>query len=257
MCAIGKARKETPFALRLAFAALGVAVLMLIDNIWEIKTAWSTANISIYYLFFNAIVFSGIMSSYLIPVLCCLPWNMKNIKQRGKTMEKMTVGRKARDFFIATACGGLAVSLGYGFFVGICSLKFPFASDDVIEAGMTIFPYVSYSLNGYVGLHLFIMLLNGFLLGALYGGMSATFALFTLNESVVILIPFMVRFLWIQLYRIIPIEYNDRIDYWLFMRTSYSEELQTPFFAIGRVLLILIVFLIVYLVKSKQEVIQQ
>ncbi len=256
MSIVNKARTAKLFGLKLILAGLGVAVLMLIDNIWEIKTAWSTENISIYYLFFNAIVFSGIMSSYLIPVLCCLPWNMETIKQRRKTMQKMTVKRKTQNFFTATACGGVVVSLGYGLFIGICSLKFPFVSDDVIEAGMTIFPYVSYSLNGYVGLHLFIMLLNGFLLGSLYGGISASFALFTLNESVVILIPFMIRFLWIQLYRIFSIDYNFRIDYWLFMRTSCSEELQTPFFAIGRVLLILCVFLIVYLVKGKQEVTQ-
>ena len=256
MSTVNKARVVKLFGLKLILAGCGVALLMLIDNIWEIKTAWSTESISIYYLFFNAIVFSGIMSSYLIPVLCCLPWNMETVKRRRRTMQEKTIKRKMRDFFTAAVCGGVVVSLGYGLFAGICSLKFPFVSDDVIEAGMTIFPYVSYSLNGYVGLHLFIMLLNGFLLGALYGGMSATFALFTRNESVVILIPFMIRFLWIQLYRIVPIEYNYRIDYWLFMRTSYSEELQTPLLAIGRVLLILFVFLTVYLVKSKQEVIQ-
>lgn len=251
-----KVRTEKPFVLKLIFAGCGVALLMFIDNLWEIKTAWDTESISIYYLFFNAIVFSGMMSSYLLPVLCCLPWNMKTIRQRRENIQKKTGKRRVRNFFAASICGGGVVSLGYGLFVGICSLKYPFASDDVLESGMMIFPYVSYSLNGYVGLHLFIMLLNGFLLGSLYGGMSATFALFTANESVVILIPFMIRFLWIQLYRIFPIDYNLRIDYWLFMRTSCSEELQTPLFAIGRVLLILCVFLTVYLVKSKQEDIQ-
>ena len=114
MRTVEKVSVKKSFTIKLIMAGLGISLLMFIDNAWEIKTAWSTESISIYYLFFNAIVFSGMMSSYLLPVLCCLPWNIKTVKSRNNNRSKVAK-EKTWNFVMAVVSSGTAVCLGYAF----------------------------------------------------------------------------------------------------------------------------------------------
>lgn len=251
---------ERAFSWRFAISVLAIVLLMMLDNLWELRDAVHRSGYVVYYFFFNSIVFSGMLSIYGSAVACAIPYCGEASREYACGIQLQFVARAGRiryllsKFLSAVFSSGLCMSAGYLLFLGILSLFFPFVGQNTIETGMTIFPYVSYSMQNEIWLHVLIIVFNGFLTGALYGGISIAASTFFKDRLVIASIPFIARFIWIQIYRFIQLDEYSRLDMWLFMRTMHNTTPSTVLWSTLRVIVIVGVALYVYANESKRRI---
>lgn len=238
---------ERAFSSRFVIATIMVVLLMLLENIWEIRTAVLKSGYTVYYFFFNTIVFSGLLGTYGAPVACALPYCSELLRERNEGIREQFVVRVGykqyylSKFLTATLSSGTCLSLGYWLFIAVLLPFFSFSGNSIIDAGMSIFPYTEYSLADREWIHILIILYYGFLHGALYGALSTTASSFFKDKLVALVMPFLIRFSWIQLYRLVPIKNEYRLDYWLLMRTSIETNGITILLALLRVITIIFI----------------
>lgn len=248
------------FSRRFVCSALALALLMLTDNIWELREAARIPGYTVYYLFFNSIVFSGVFSTYGSAVACAIPYCAEANREYACGIQPQFASRAGRrgyllsKFLSAVASSGLCMACGYLLFIGALSLFFPFTGPQVAESGMDIFPYVSDSLDGRVWQHIIMISLNGFLTGAFYGGVTIAVSAYIKDRLVVLAIPFVIRFCWIQLYRLIQLSEQWRLDSWMFMLTMHKTALSTALYSTLRVTLVLLIALCIFYKKSTRRI---
>lgn len=80
------------FSFRFLIAVLCIAGVMLIDNLWEIRYAINSSGYSVYYFFFNAIVFPGGLSVYCSAIFCALPFCREVFVERKNNVQEKYVG---------------------------------------------------------------------------------------------------------------------------------------------------------------------
>lgn len=250
---------QRAFSSRFIVATAMVVLLMLLENVWEIRTAVYQSGYTVYYFFFNTIVFSGLLGTYGAPVACALPYCGELLQERIDGIHEQFVARVGfkqyylSKFLTATVSSGICLCMGYWLFIAVLLLFFPFSDVSVVNAGMSVFPYTEYSLAGCEWIHILIILYYGFLHGALYGALSTAASSFFKDKLVVFAMPFLIRFSWIQLYRLIPIKNEYRLDYWLLMRTSIRTDGTTMLVALLRVIAIIVIAALIYLRKCERR----
>lgn len=248
---------ERAFSTNFIIAILSVVLLMLMDNAWELKNAFGREGYTVYYFLFNTIVFSGMLGTYGTPVACSIPYCSSIIQEIqdgvfGQFFSRSGENRYVLSKFLTAAfSSGLCMSTGYWLFIAILILIFPFTGPSIMESGMIVFPYTDISQQGNIWIHIIIILYFGFWTGVLYGGITIMLSSFFKHRLIVYSIPFILRFSWIQLYRIIPVEYHYRLDYWLFMRTMYVSPSTTMLLCAVRISLLLLLSYFVLLKKVK------
>lgn len=101
------------FSSRFIVATVVVVLLMLLENVWEIRTAVYQSGYTVYYFFFNTIVFSGLLGTYGAPVACALPYCGELLQERIDGIHEQFVARVGfkqyylSKFLTATVSSGI------------------------------------------------------------------------------------------------------------------------------------------------------
>lgn len=243
---------ERALSLRFAISVSAIVLLMLLDNLWDFRDSLTHKGYTVYHFFFNAVVFSGLFSTYGIGVVCTMPYGQSVTQEFATEMHYQFAARSSRKAYllskyaVSVISSGLCVSLGYWTFILLLSLFYPFAGDELYESGMIQFPYVDMLLNGNYIQYIGEIVYNGFLLGSIYGGVCVALSLVFRNKIIVASLPFFVRFGWIQLYRAFKVEDAIRLDRRLMMRYALDSYRLTDLWSLIRTLVLLIVCFILF-----------
>lgn len=217
---------------RFTVCALGICLLMFLDNAWELRDGILYEGYTVYYFFFNAVVFSGMFTTYIGAVVCTLPFNTHSASHTLTPFSGQVgfkgIGRHAFPKFIRSVAGsGLCMSVGWGLFILLLSVRFPFVGLQTKNSGMIAFPYVQESMQGRAFFHLLAIAINGFLTGCFWGAIANAFSVWAKNQYELIIVPFVARFALVQAYRIFAVSENLRLDAWLNMLTIYRSAALT------------------------------
>lgn len=213
--------------------SLIVSLAMMADSPYELKMAWESQSISVYYLFFDTIIFAGMFENYFAAIICAFPFSKTYLQDYNSGRLLVAVyhqgkARYLRKQFLTGALGsGLCLSLGYLLFILILSARLPFINAQDIDSGLSTLPYIHYSLEGNTQLHKLIILYYGFLTGSLWGAVTMMSSAYFHDRLTVMAIPFFTKFIIIQTYRIFVIPSTYRLDSWLYMFTICQSELFT------------------------------
>lgn len=229
----------------LLIAATIVAIVMLIDNAGELYSDLTT--LSIGYMFFNTSVFpAGLCNRYLSPIVIILLCS-KAYENHMASQKRITSLFSLGLLYIRIVLlGGICIIISRSFFFGVLATKFPFVSSADRMIHLDLWPYYDLSFNGKTWLHITYILIYGFLLGCLYGGITCLLHSMTRSIGIITVSPFIIRVAWIQLCRLVTVADCFRIDGWLAMKTtvySYNATLFLTTFTIAIIILICFLFL--------------
>lgn len=226
-------KQKAPASLLRSFltCALGICLLMLLDNAWELRDAFLYEGYTVYYFFFNAVVFSGMFTTYIGAVVCTLPFNTyaasRSLHLSGGQGDIKAARKHAFPSFMKSIAGsGLCMAAGWGLFILLLRVRFPFVGLQTVDSGMVAFPYVQGSMQGRVLFHLFAILFNAFLTGCLWAALANAFSVWAKRYELII-VPFVARFTLVQIYRLFAVSENFRLDAWLNMLTIYQSAAWT------------------------------
>lgn len=220
------------FLLKLLFAMLCIAFAIMLDDVQGVKYALTEGFTSVYYCFFNSVVFSGMFGTYVCAIICVIPYASSYLKERNSGIFRYIAYRTGilqytlSKFVAGSITSGLCLSMGYGTFIMILSTKTSFVNSQDILSGLHQFPYVSISLSGRELNHIILILYYGFLTGSLWGGVTVFASAYICDPLSLAVTPFICKFLIVQIYRIARIPEIYRLDFWLYM----GEVLISPKF---------------------------
>lgn len=211
----------------IVISSLAISLLMFADNGNCIYYALVDQEASIYLCFFNTIVYTGMFGTYLASILTAIPHARSYLyeKRAGSSetliyrcgIQKYAISR----FLSSITSGGLCLALAYSIFIFILALRVPFVSEQDMISGLDYFPYVEMSYEGNAWIHIILIIYYGFLTGLLLNAPAVLASAFTDNDFLIISTPFVMKFLLVQIFRILGVPVNFRFDYWLYMRRIY------------------------------------
>ena len=155
-----------------------------------------------------------------------------------------------RQYYLCVFLGGFTVLIAYTLFILVLSIFVPFVNELDIQSGLTYYPYVQASLSGNVIIHIAAILFYGFLTGCIISSISLLSIAFTNNQNIIILSPFFSKFCFVQFCRILNIPIEWRIDYWLYMRATFVNELCT--LSLSLLSTVSIIFFISIIINKKR-----
>lgn len=246
--------------LKFIFTSLCIALAMMLDDVQGIKIALTEQSISIYYCFFNSIVFSGMFGTYFTASLCVIPYANAYVRERGAGMDRYVVCRAGtanyiRSKFLSGALSsGLCMSFGYGLFMLILSSRTSFVNQQDLLSGLDYFPYVAMSLEGGATIHILLILYYGLLTGTLWGGLSVFVSAFVNDTLIIAAVPFIGKFFIVQLYRMLRVPEQYRLDFWIYMGEMWKSIEFTAILSFICISLILILCYLGFSYKVKGSV---
>lgn len=252
---------ERAFSRRFFISILAIVLLMLIDNLWDLRDSFARGGYTVYHFFFNSIVFSGLLSTYGVAIACVMPYGQSVVQEFETGVNYQLIIRSSKSVYYlskyvtSVISSGLCLAAGYWIFILLLSLQYPFSSDVLFESGMIQFPYVDLLIGGECSRFIYIVIYNGLLLGALYGGISVAVSLLFKDRMIVATLPFFVRFIWIQFYRLFEVKDGIRLDRRLMMRYSLNTYGQTALWSFLRTTGLLILFYIVFIYIAERRLI--
>lgn len=248
------------FSWRFVCSVLSIPFLMMIDIIWFLRDSLTAPGYTVYYLFFSTIVFGGMFSRYGSAIACTLPYCAEAGKEYLVGIQPQFAIRSGKKgyllskFICAVFSSSICMALGYCLLIGILSIFFPFVGLQVPESGMDFYPYVSDSLEGKVMQHVLIIGLNGFMTGAFYGSVTTAASAYVKDKLVILSLPFIIRFCWVQFYRMIQLGEELRLDTWLFMQTLYVTPSSTILYSALRVAVVFLISFCIFYRKSTRRI---
>lgn len=244
---------ERAFSKRFIISIFVIVLLMVFDNLWDLRDSLTHKGYTVYHFFFNSVVFSGLFSTYGTAIACTMPYGLSVAQEFSTGMHFQFTMRSTKivyllsKYMVAVLSSGLCISVGYWIFTLILSLFFPFTGDALYESGLFNFPYVDILLNGNYAQYIGTILYNGFLLGSIYGGVCITLSLMFRDRLTIATLPFFVRFAWIQMYRIFEVNDSIRLDRRLMMRYALDSYWRTGLWSLTRTMVILIACYILFI----------
>ncbi|WP_346026335.1 hypothetical protein [Beduinella massiliensis] len=236
--------------LTVVLSASAICLMMMLDNNMEITYALS-GELSIFYLLFCSIIYGGTFGPYFSSILCVIPF-LSSLHNTNSRCSKCQIGRI--EFFVKKVMvSGGTLSLGYLLFVMILLPFTSFTNSQDMASGLYTFPYFVLSLNGFTVLHIVVVVLYGFLKGAIWGALCITVSAFTKNKSILLFVPFIGKITLMQIYRLIWIEEGYRLDFWLSMTYILQNEIITVCLSIMRSFLLVMFCGIIYIHSYKER----
>lgn len=240
--------------------SLLISCAMMADSPYDLRIALENKAYSIYYLFFDTIIFCGMFGNYYAAIICTVPFSKAYLHDynSGRVWYMVFYQGKRnyiiKQFLKATIGSGICLSLGYCFFILILSLKLPFVNYQDIDSGLNTLPYVHYAFEGKAFIHQIIICYYGFLTGSLWGAAAILSSAFIHDHLTVLAIPFFSRFLIVQIYRIFVVPETYRLDSWLYMFTIYHSEPATLVISTVSIILIGYIMYFIFYYKIRKDV---
>lgn len=213
------------YSWRFILCIIIICLAMMVDNGLWIRDAFVYGDLSVYCLFFNSIVYSGILSTYFTAMIVCIPYAC-SLAHTGE-LDYLTwiiprCGLTRYSIAKYLACilnGGFCMMMGYGLFLLVLLQWFPMINEQDILSGFDYYPYFNLSVQGNYGLHILVILYNGFLTGCLFAGIGTVASVVVKDRFIALSFPIYSKFIWVQLCRLFAIPVTYRLDYWIYMRS--------------------------------------
>ena len=206
------------------FAIIGVAVCLCLDSMDTLKMTINNPLVyqensvmCVLYFYFNAVSFGGVFSNYFMTILAAIPFAASySIEQNSRFLIYKISRCERRAYYIskigvAALYGGMTTLLGSLLFILILSTYLPLITPAKLFE-MTALPYYDALVLGDGKLYFAIVLFLAFLSGALWGSSGMCASAFIPNPYVAVCSPFIIKFLLVEIGRLLKLPAGVRLD---------------------------------------------
>ncbi len=242
-------------------AVLGVTLGFCFDNWESLRTSINNpliysegSVICVMYYFFNSFSFGGVFSTYFAAIMAAIPFacNYCQEVEGGMTIYKISrCGSSAyvrSKFLVASLLGGLTLLLGGLVFILPLTTYLPIVTPGKLFESEWI-PFYQALAFGNGALYLVIVLYISFLGGALWGSIGLCASAYFPSSYAAVCAPFVVRFMLVQIGRLLKLPDSLRLDRLLTARGTIYSDSVTLILTTGIVLAL--IFLCCYLFTKR------
>lgn len=226
---------KVPFIL----AILGVTLGYVFDNWMDLQISINNplinndeSPICVLYYVYNSFSFGGVFTAYFSIIMAAIPFaaNYCSEQDGGLSIYKISrCGCRAyvrSKFLVTSALGGMTVFLGCLLFMVILGTYLPIITLEKLHESQGI-PFYHALTVGNGALYLVIILYISFLGGALWGSVGLWISGYFTSSYVAVCAPFLVRFVFVQVARILQLPDELRLDRMLSARVTILSDFVT------------------------------
>lgn len=218
-------------------AVVGVVLGFIFDNFESLRNdignplIYGEGSVTcIMYYFFNSFSFGGVFTEYFAAIMAAIPFSTNYCQEvkGGMSIYKVSrCGSRAytrSKFLVASTLGGLTLFLGGLFFCLYLGTYLPIVTPGKLVESEWI-PFYNALATGNGVSYLAIVLYISFLGGALWGSIGLCASAYFPNSYVGVCAPFIVRFVLVEIGRLLKLPNGLRLDRLLAARgTIYSDS---------------------------------
>lgn len=242
---------QQAFGLPFIFSVIGIVFCFCCDNWTSLENSFGNpliysenSIVCVQYFFFNAFSFGGVFIGYFSCMLSAIPFSASYSVEQHGGITAYKVARCGKHQYalskmlVSALSGGAAFSLGSAIFITALSTYLPLVTSQKLEESVWI-PYYNALVAGNGVLYFVIMLYITFLSGALWSCLGLCISAYFPSPYVAICAPLIIRFLLVQVGRMLKLSDNLRLDRIMTARgTIYSDVVTLIVLTVVVVLLI-------------------
>lgn len=207
------------FSWKFFLCACSLTLIILLDQLSDFLHLYRSGESTVWYFYYFSICYSGIYSSYLLPILAALPFSTSVFEERESKVLPMLIshtgiGKYSISKYILNAfCGAITLGLGMLIFTGIFSLRFPLYDSVHLDYAMEL--EYGWALSGSSTAYFMIGAFLLFLRGAIYATIALISSTYFSNRYIILASPALINFIFFRLYSLLPLKEEFRLD-WLY-----------------------------------------
>ena len=238
------------------FIAIIISSFIVLLDSWDsigsvIKNDFIAGSLSSYYFYFNSVIYAGVYASYFLPILSVLPYGTAYCLEKEAGITSFIMARTSKwkycisKFFIGILSGGIALASGIILLILLLSTRLSLVTQEIIEEA-AMFPFQTYLAKGDGIVYFVIAAYRAMLTGMLWASVAIAISAYIPNKYVVIISPFIIKFVLVRFYVISGWPNNMRLDYWLCGRAGLSNDSTTLYAMTINVIVIILACCIIY-----------
>lgn len=209
---------------------IGVILSICFDSWNDLVRAFVNQNGCVHYFFWNS-AYGGVCRTYLLPVFAAVPYAAGFCADKNNHVLSFVLVREgkkgygASKYIVNAFFGGMTVAIGTGILFYSLAIFFPVAEEYSAEEITPTLHFLIASTHPY--LYGLVEVGNAFLRGMLWSSLAIFVSLFIQDSLVVIISPYFLSFVLVQVYRIFGIPGEYRLDFLLTGRVVIKSSVYT------------------------------